>query len=496
MSKFYKYILSGVILACASNVWAADPTLKVNDVDVTVNENAKVVDLNLKLNLKDFKIGRNGEVIYTPVIVSKNGLDSIVMPAITVCGRNRYYYYKRNGLLENAGYSVYRSGAKETVNYSQTLPLQSWMLDDSMIEVRQQQANCCSSPKLVPGDLPDGNLAVARIKKDVPHLEYDYVFSPPMEQEPVSKSLEGKAFVTFVVNRTELDPNYMINPSEIQKITNSIDFVKNDPDAIITEVHIKGFASPEGPYQNNVRLAKGRTETLANYVNSLYNFKSGIMTTSYEPEDWGGLRAYVTDSLNYNLTDRMGLLSIIDSNLEYDARDAALKNQFPQDYQVILKEIYPWLRHSDYAVKYNIKVYTDMANLMRLYNTDPSKLRPVDFYTIAQQYPVGSPDYLAVMKKAVEVYPDHPMINLNVANIYLQEGDYDAAQSCLLKAGKTPQANYARGILAAKRGDYKEAQKWFEIADKEGISQAAVYLNQIKEVRNASPVDILIKTTK
>lgn len=497
MSKITKQILSGALMLCTFSTWAADPTLKVNDVDVTVNDKSKTVRVDLKMNLKDFKVGRNGEVIYTPVIVSKTGMDSVVMDSFTVCGRNRYYYYKRNGLLDgDNGNIVYRSGSKQTVNYSQSVDLQPWMLDDSMVEVRQQQANCCSKPKLVPGDLPDGNLAVARIAKDIPHLDYDYIFSPPMEEEPVSKTIEGKAFVTFVVNKTDLNPDYMINPQEIKKITNSIDFVKNDPDAVITEVHIRGFASPEGPYQNNVRLAKGRTETLANYVNSLYKFVPGIMTTSYDPEDWGGLRSYVTDSLNYNLSNREGLLAIIDGPLDFDARDAALKNKFPADYQVILKEIYPWLRHSDYAVKYKIKVYTDLANLMRLYNTDPTKLRAVDFYTIAQQYKVGSPEYLAVMKKAVEVYPDHPMINLNVANLYLQEGDYDAAQSCLLKAGKSPQANYARGILAAKRGDYREAAKWFGIAKDGGIPNADIYLKQIQDARNSNPVEILINTTK
>lgn len=484
-------------MAVTANSWAADPTLKVYDVDVAVNEQAKTVNLGLKLNMKDFKVGRNGEAVYTPVIVSKNGTDSVVLPSFTVCGRNRYYYYMRNGLLDanNSG-SIYRSGSKEIVDYRQTVSLQPWMLDNGMVEVRQQKANCCSKPKPIQGDLPDGNLAIARLNSPAPALNYDYVFAPPVEDEPVRKSLEGKAFVTFVVNKTILNPTYMKNPEELKKITNSIDLVKADPDAVITEIHIRGYASPEGPYDNNVRLAKGRTETLANYVNSLYNFNKGIMTTSYDPEDWAGLRSYVADSLNYKLTNRQALLSIIDGPLGFDEKDAALRTQYPADYQVLLKQIYPWLRHSDYAVKYNIKVYTDLANLMRLYDSDPSKLRAVDFYTIAQQYPIGSSQYLAVMKKAVEVYPDHPMINLNVANIYLMDGDYDAAQSCLLKAGQSAEANYARGILAAKREDYREAEKWFTKATDQGINQAAVYLNQISAAQNASPVDIMVKTTK
>ena len=486
----------GAALAAATTAWAADPSLKIYDVDVTVNEQVRTVDVTLDLYMKNFKVGRNGEAVYTPVILSENGQDSVVLSPFTVCGRNRYYYYMRDGMLDDGTAPIYRSGSKEMVTIRESVPLQPWMLNNGTVEVRQLTSNCCSKQKLLPGNSPFGNVLIARLHQTTPELDFDYVFAPPVEEGPVTKSVEGRAFVTFVVNRTELNPTYMNNPAEIRKILNSIDIVKADPDAIITEIHIRGYASPEGPYDNNVRLAKGRTETLANYVNSLYKFEKGIMTTSYDPEDWGGLRAYVKDSMNYNLTNRQSLLAVIDGPLGFDARDAALKSQFPEDYQVILKQIYPWLRHSDYAVKYNIKVYTDIENLMRLYNSDPTKLRAVDFYTIAQQYPIGSPEYLAVMKKAIEVYPDEPMINLNVANIYLMDGDFDAAQSCLLKAGQNPEANYARGVMAAKRGDYREAEKWFRAAYEGGITQAGPYLQQIETAKNTSPVDILIKTTK
>ena len=501
MSKIAKkIILVGLPVGLGLGIGVAKDNmpLRVYDLSVAVNEAPKTVDINIELNLKDFKIGTNKEVIFTPVLLSDSGKDSLVMNPISICGRNRWYFYDRDGLLDNPENNIYRSGQREKINITKTIPFEDWM-GHSTLEMRQEETNCCSKPTLLPGNTPAGNVLLATINTDRTALDFnDYVFSPPMEDEPVRRSVQGKAFVTFVVNRTELNPTYMDNPKELQKILNSIEIVRNDSDAIITEVHIRGYASPEGPYDNNVRLAKGRTETLANYVNNLYKFAPGIMTTSYDPEDWAGLRSYVTDSLDFNLTNRTGLLTVIDGPLGFDAKDAALKRQFPQDYQVILKQIYPWLRHSDYTVNYTIKVYTDLANLMRLYNTDPTKLRPVDFYTIAQQYPTGSKQFLDVMKKAVEVYPDHPMINLNVANIYLMEGDFEAAQSCLLKAGLNPEANFARGVLAAKRGDLREAKKYFTIAKDAGIQQAQVYLNQIgdKTDVNSTSVTIDIPTTK
>ena len=495
MSKISKYIIMAAIIGNASAAMAADPSLKVYDVDVNINEPAHLLNMVIDLNMKDFKLSRDSETIFTPVIIASNRADSLELAPITVCGRNRYYYYVRQGLLDTGNARIFRSGSKEMVKISETVDLEPWM-SSSSIEMRQESASCCGSPKIIPGDSESGNVTIARISTGGPQLLDDYVFSPPRSNEAVKKSVEGKAFVTFVVNRTELDPTYMDNPVEIKKILNSIDIVKADPDAQITEVHIRGYASPDGPYENNVMLAKGRTQTLANYVNQLYKFEPGIMTTSYDPEDWKGLESYVTDSMNYNLNNRQALLSIINGPLGFDEKDLAMKTRFPADYEVIRQQIYPWLRHSDYTVNYTIKVYTELSDLLRLYNSDPSKLRPVDFYTIAQQYPTGSKQYLDVMKKALEVYPDEPMINLNIANLYLMEGDFDAAQSCLLKAGQNPEANFARGVMAAKRGDVREAEKYFTMAKEAGIPQAEGYLKQLNSFKTYNPVDIVVKTTK
>lgn len=495
MKSKYLALAAIAALACAGATAAEKTPLKVYDAEVSVNQQAETVTLKIDLNLKDFKIARNGEVVFTPMLISDDGQNSIALDPVTVCGRNRWYFYLRNGLAGKADSRVYRAGAKEIVTIFEQVPFRAWM-GHSEVDMRCESATCCAKPVLIPGNSKFNNELIALINTARPELEYDYVFAPPMEDGPVEKVLEGRAFVNFVVNKTDLNPNYMINKSEIRKILNSIDIVKQDSDAIITNVHIKGFASPEGPYDNNVRLAMGRTQTLANYVNDLYRFEPGIMTTSYDPEDWEGLRNYITDSMDYDIANRREILSIIDGPLGFDAKDQAIKTRFPADYQVILKQIYPWLRHSDYAVKYSIKVYTDINELRRLYNSDPTKLRAVDFYTLAQQYPEGSPEFFDVMKKAVEVYPDDPMLNLNVANYYLQNGDFDAAQSCLLKAGLNPYANFARGVLAAKRKDYREATKYFQMAQQDGYPQADRYLEQIKDLQETPDVDIVVPLTK
>lgn len=483
----------------AKPVATADP--EIYSVSVAVDEQQRTLGVTIELHPEKFQIGRDSEQVFTPMIFGAEGTDTLALDPIRICGRNRWYYYLRNGELghHNEIPSVFRAGVPGTALMTQTVELQPWM-ENSTVELRRTTATCCSRPEPMPGTSERGLTEIARINTARPALIEEYVFAPPVEYAPVEKNIEGSAFVSFVVNRTELKPDYMVNRREIDKIINSIDYVRNDSDAIITGIHIKGFASPEGSYSNNIRLAKGRTETLTQYVRDYsrryFNLPDSIFSNSFEPEDWEGLRRYVADSLQLNLGHREEILAMIDSPMDPDVKNDLLKRTFPDDYKVILSEVYPWLRHSDYTVKYLIKIYTDLKDLTRLFNRDATRLRPVDFYTIAAQYPEGSEQYNAVMLKAVEVYPNNRMLNLNAANIALLANDLDLARHYLTRAGDTPQADFARGIIAARAGFYGNAIAYFTNAREGGIEKADDYINNINSIQNHVSVKITAKTTQ
>lgn len=504
--KLHRIILAlGMAATAAGGACAAETAangaevytpLKVYDMNVRVDEKARTLALTIDLFMADMKLSMNREMIFTPVIISADGSESVELSPVVMAGRNRYYWHRRNADSDTEGTRIYRAGEKNHAVYKELIDFKDWM-QNCTVEMRQEVADCCDEPEAFAGGSPNGNVELARIDTRRPALADEFVFTPPVDAGPVVKSLKGSAFVTFVVNRTELKPDYMINRAELKKITGSIDLVREDPDATITHVHIKGFASPEGPYPNNVRLAQGRTETLRRYVRDLYAFSDTTITSSYEPEDWEGLRAWVSDSVKPELSDRAGLLAVInDKSLEPDARDRALKTRFPKDYAVILKEIYPWLRHSDYTVTYSIRTYNTLEEIRAVYEEDPTRLRNIDFFTLAQSYPVGSEEYCSVMEKAVEVYPDDPGSNLNAANIEMRRGNLDKAQSHLLKSGRTAQATYARGVLAAKRGDYREALEYFTLAKEAGVAEAQNYLDKIAEIQNRSIVSLSVPLTK
>ncbi len=473
------FAAAALLTAAASSAFSlsADSTLlHLSRLDVAVDEAAATVAIDLSVDASAFSVPKDRQILLTPMLISADGADSLALSTITIAGRNQWYHYLRNGFLDDADSHIYRAGHSANAAYHTTVPMQPWM-EHSSLEMRAATANCCDAPVLMPGPSVHGMVPMATIDVTSRIIDAPVRFAPPVDAGPVTRSIEGSAFVTFVVNRTELRPDYMNNPAELQKIINSIEYVRRDTDATITGVHIKGFASPEGPYMNNVRLAQGRTETLRRYVRDLYRFPDTIVTSDYQPEDWAGLRTWVTDSMSLPINNRAGILAIIDGDLDYDERNAAIQAQYPADYAVILRDVYPWLRHSDYAVRYSIKTYTTLEEIRRVYAVDPTRLRNVDFYTLAQSYPVGSPEYCSVFKKAVEVYPDDKMLNLNAANIAIEDDNFSEARRYLNRAGDSPLADYARGVLAGRMGKPAEMLDLLNAAAQGGIDGMQPYID-------------------
>ena len=167
------------------------------------------------------------------------------------------------------------------------------------------------------------------------------------------QQLRGRAFVTFRVNKTEVDPSYLNNRMELERLSHTIDSVASDSTVEILRIQVKGFASPEGTYASNDRLARERTSSLTRYVIENTQVSPVLFHTGYEAEDWQGLRNFV-DSTSL-LTHRADLLAMIDSEMDPDEKLKLIRTTWPDDYKVIYQEAFPLLRHTDYQIDYQLK---------------------------------------------------------------------------------------------------------------------------------------------
>lgn len=442
--------------------------VSVGDLKMERNGGYMVVDMTL--DLKDLDVDGNRAVLLTPRLV--NGNDSLDLQSVGIYGRRRYYFYVRNGesMLAEDEQSFKASEKPDDIAYHYIAPYADWM-NGAKLSLHRSDYGCCSTLLAE----QDGELG-HHVEAFFPEL----VYVRPQAETVKSRSLEGSAFIDFPVDKTVIYPDYRRNTAELGKIQATIDSVRNDRDVTITQVWLKGYASPESPYVHNKELAIGRTEALKRYIQQLYKFEEGIIATDYEPEDWAGLRRYVEQT---NLDHRTEILALIDSDMDPDAKEAKIKRSYPEEYRFLLQNCYPALRHTDYRIAYVIRSYSDVEEIKRLMRTQPQKLSLNEFYLAAQEYEPGTDEFTEVFETAVRMFPDDTVANLNAANAAMRRGDNTGAARYLERAGDSPEAVYARGSLAVRMKDYETARKYLNEAKALGLEQAGITLEELEKGR-------------
>lgn len=430
-----------------------------------MTRNGRYLTVDMMMNLTGLKVDGNRAVLLTPRLV--NDTDSIDLPSIGIYGRRRYYYYVRNGesMLSGKDEQTYKASEKpEQIAYNNVLAYEDWM-NGAKLALEREEYGCCNSIlneqyALLGGyDAPVENVAF------FPEL----VYVRPKAEQTKSRALEGSAYIDFPVNKTVIYPDYRRNTVELGKIQATIDSVSNDRDVTITQVWLKGYASPESPYAHNRGLAIGRTEALKKHIQQLYKFEEGIIATDYEPEDWAGLRRYVEQS---NINYKGEILALIDSDREPDNKESTIRKNYPEEYRFMLQNWYPALRHTDYRIAYNIRSYNDVDEIKRILATHPQKLSLNEFYLVAQEYEPGTDEFSEVFDTAVRMFPSDETANLNAANAAIRRDDFTTAERYLAKAGDSAEADYARGALAVRKGELDTARTWLSKAKAKGLSQA------------------------
>lgn len=444
----------------------------------TVIRNAEIsrhrdsVTVTMQMDFTGTRIKSGGSLILAPRFSETDGKGSAYVPPVELIGRKRRIYLQRNPETAYTSDEMYgtiekKRKEKQLVEYTVTLPYAAWM-DHSRLQVIEDLCGC--------GKVESGNLNEL--------TQADLSFRPRLayvvpEAEPIkTRELSGKAFLDFRVNRTEIDPSYRQNPVELKRILASIDTVRNDKDFTVTEITIKGYASPEGSYAANKRLAEGRTEALKKYIVDKYGFDKSVISVESEPENWQGLVEYVSAS---SLNDKEQILDFIENGpSDIDQKEKQMRAKFPASYNVLLNDCYPGLRRTDYRIDYVIRSFK-LEEAKALVKTAPRRLSLEEMFAVAQTYEPGSEDFNRVFDVAVKMYPDDETANINAANALLEQGRAEEALKYLDKVkNSTPEAANARGVAYILLKDYEKAERYIGKALEGHLEEAAHNMEFLK----------------
>lgn len=299
-------------------------------------------------------------------------------------------------------------------------------------------------------------------------------FRLPLEEDEKLRHIRGRAFLDFPVNETVIYPEYRRNPAELRRIRHTIDSALFDRTIAVRSISLHGYASPESPYSNNTRLAKGRTAALKAYVQNAYQLPDSVFHTAFTPEDWQNLRNFIADGGRRKVKGdiwyedasvletpampgfvsaaREELLAVIDNDEEPDAKELSLKQVAGgKPYRWLLDHVYPGLRHTDYVIQYVVRHYP-VKEARRLIYTHPEALSLSEMYRVAQSWPEGSDDWLDALLIAARQYPEDETANLNAACACVQTRRLTDAKRYLSLAGESEDAKFVRQVIDAMEG--------------------------------------------
>ncbi len=484
-------------LSLSGSVIAQNATQRVLGAKVDVKGFEYLADsvkLDLEYNFDHLDIGVNQSAIFAPKIYKEQ--NSLDLPSVVARRRGGARSYNRATTLGNTKsidkydnlygepYQIveyYGSEKLPRVEYSVTVPYESWMVDSELF-VDCSTYGCCSISD--EGVLvPSGN----KLLVDLPTVE-TYDLDPQVQlikPEKVAvkrRDIQYSSALIFRVNSTYIDANLEGNRAELASIDEMMQSVISDRDYTITKVNIIGFASPEGSLAANMKLSEGRASSLEKLMKREYRtIDSSLYSVRFGGENWEKLHEIVSNS-GY-IAHRDEILRIIEGVSIEDGRESklmALRGGEP--YRYLLKNVFPATRLVVVDVEYNIDAY-DLERIGELIDTKPHNLSLEEMYRLSETYSVRDKEFEKIFRTAAEIYPDDQVALNNALVAEIRRGGDVGSMEYLAQRvdQQTELAELANSLGAyyMLSGDYDQAKSILQRAIELGSQRAKTNMDQL-----------------
>jgi len=279
------------------------------------------------------------------------------------------------------------------------------------------------------------------------------------------------SFKQIVAHKQEAQIKFLVNQANLRKSelkSNSItEFVemlrkinRESEKLSLKNIEVLGYASPEGSYDFNDRLANKRQDAAAGYVNDQLskNKMAGDIDTRYTAEDWDGFQKLVQAS---NIQDKDVILRVLSMYKDPEERERQIRNM-SAGYRELADGILPELRRSRLIINYDVVGRTD-AQIQQQFQADPTQLTAEELL-YAATLTNDAKQQEAIYKAAASQYPaDYRALN-NLAVLAFNKGDNTTARDMLNKTfnvlSNAPEANANLGLLALQSGDVATAENY------------------------------------
>ena len=271
------------------------------------------------------------------------------------------------------------------------------------------------------------------------------------------------AEVNFDLNSSVLKPAEM-KDADMMQLQSLLTSISNNPKMVVTQIELRGYASPEGEILLNSGLGVERTKA-GNKVMAtvLKNAKldvlyGGLVKENPKGEDWDGFEAAMAKNA---IEDRDIILRILQRTENLDEREKEIKN-ISKTYTEIKDLIFPPLRRCVIRVYYTENGYTD-AELTSLGKSNPSVLKYEELLKAASLIEDANVKASIYKEAETKANGDYRASN-NLGVVYYGMNKSAEAAKQFEKAygmNKNAETSNNMGVVTRLKGDRKAAMKLF-----------------------------------
>ncbi len=316
------------------------------------------------------------------------------------------------------------------------------------------------------------------------------------------------ADIRFLINQANIRP-VELKTAQMETFNKDLSSVHADTAKVIKEINISSYASPDGSYEFNTKLAEKREINTTAYVENQLKkdqiTEFGELTAQFTPEDWEGFQKLVAQS---NIQDKDLILSVLSMYKDPEQREKEIRN-LSSVFETLETEILPQLRYSRITASVDVIGKSD-EQINMLFNTNPSELS-ADELLYAATLTDNLARRKAIYQAVTKYYPNDFRGFNNLGAVQYQEKDFAAAQASFQKAEKLAPNNAEvqmnLGLIAMLNHDYATANRCFGNAGglddlgnalgvyylKQGNPSAAVRAFGNSKTNNAAVAQILAK---
>ena len=268
-----------------------------------------------------------------------------------------------------------------------------------------------------------------------------------------------EANVKFLINQANLRSNELKNNS-VREFVSMLKRINSDREGLaIKNVEVKAYASPEGGFSFNDKLANKRQNVSEGYVKQ--QLKGTKLKTDidahYTAQDWDGFMKLVQAS---KIQDKDVILRVLSMYKDPQEREKQIRNM-SEGFRELADGILPELRRSRLIINYQTIGRSD-DQIQQQYAADPTKLS-LEELLYAASLTNDKNAKKAIYKKTTELYDRDYRAYNNLAALALNDGDEQTAQSYLEKAlqvnRKAPEAFANKAYIDLTHGRIADAER-------------------------------------